>query len=508
MKDLIGIAELLSVQKLKQIDIVTEDDNPQSKSALLFTAIRDGLVKTDEEARNYLYGKEDKSEAAYLKLKYRLKEKMINTLFFVDIQQYSRSPADKAKARVSKNFAAAQLLLSRKKGELGRNLLESTLKSCVKFDLIDYQLMIYRELNMKYGLFVYDKRKYEMYKRLYKVARETYDLLHETELYFQQLGYMVTVFKGLVYDEKIKTIEKTFMPIYEQAILVDDYWLRFRAYNTYYFLLMFKNDLEEQSRVCDEALEYFSTKKGFSKLATNSFLQKKGLSMLALNQPEKASFVFKECIGNKPLGSFYVSLHSYLFTCYILLEDYDEAYKTLASVMNHKFFKNTNIKFKQTWYIKEALVYFLIRTHCIDPSKHSGKPLRKFRMGRFENDVSEFSKDKKGMNITINILKILFHYLNEDFDKANDKSAALKQYSFRHLKGKEFFRPRTFINMLENVHEARFKSKKLVTKSDKLLEVLKDNPLVYSEQSSQIEVMPFEKMWELLIRTLRLKISA
>jgi len=509
MKDLIEIANLLSVQKLRQIEIVSENIDQNSKSDLLFAAIRDGMVTDDEEAIKYIYPNSNNPKPAYLKLKYRLKEKMLNTLFFIDIQNYSRSPIDKARGKVSKTYAAAQLLFSKKKTKSARNLLESVLKTCVKYDFVEYKLLIYKELRKKYGLFNYDKRKYRLYNLLFKETKAILDVSELIEEHYIQLARKVSFSKSLIYSKEIKEIEDSFNPLYQKTLDIDDFFTRYFAYNSKYYLLMFKEDLEAQSRLCDEALCYFETKIGFSPIALFSFLQKKGLSMLQLGKPKESLVFFDKCLLiNSKLSLGYLALHNYKFTANIILKKYSEAYKITSTILYTKGFKSISKEFQQPWYIREAYIHFLVLAGKIDPEQLEAKALRKFRQARFINEVHEFSKDKAGLNVTIHIVQVLLLLMESKYDKAGDKLTSLKQYTKRHLKPKKHVRQITFLKMLDLYTENHTELDKVKQKSLKQLMTLKKNPQVYSEQSIQTEIIPFEHVWQLLLETRKKQKSA
>lgn len=503
MKDLIEIANLLSIQKLRQVEVFSEKIDQNSKSDLLFAAIRDGLVSNDDEAIEYIYGGTRDSKAAYLKLKYRLKEKLLNTIFFVDIQQYSKSPIDKALARVSKTYAAATLLTSKKRSKSARNLLESILKTCVKYDFTEYKYLIYKELRKKYGLFSYDKRKHLSLNKLFKESRKILRLSDDIEEFYLELARKVSFSKSLIYTDEIKLLEEEFDPLYEEALTVDDFWTRYYAYNCRYYLLMYKDDLEARSRLCDDALQYFETKIGFTGLATFSFLQKKGLAMLQLGKPETSIEYFNKCLEFNPAkdGLGWLALNNYKFAAYVLQRKYGEAYKILSIVLNTKGFKSISKEFQQPWYIREAYVHFLTLAERIDLENIEVKPLRKFRLARFLNEVHEFSKDKKGLNVTINIVQVLLLLMEQNYDKAGDKLISLKQYSQRHLKSKEHIRSTTFLKMLDIFHEYQQELIKVKHKSLEQLLTLKNNPQVYTEQSIQTEIIPYEHLWHLLLES-------
>ena len=90
MEDVKALVNLLSIQKVKQIEIITENAEMSPMTRQFYEGVRDGLFEDDAAASNALYG-DNENNPAYRKLKYRLKQRLINTLFFIDIQEYSKT---------------------------------------------------------------------------------------------------------------------------------------------------------------------------------------------------------------------------------------------------------------------------------------------------------------------------------------------------------------------------------------------------------------------------------
>ncbi len=134
MQDLKAIVNLLSTQKHKQIEIITEDAQLSEKTKLLYDNVKEGNFDTDEDAAKALYNSNEKNES-YRKLKYRLKERLINTLFFIDIQNYSKSAFEKAINRNYKHWSSARILLEKGLRGPSMTILENSLKTSMKFDM-------------------------------------------------------------------------------------------------------------------------------------------------------------------------------------------------------------------------------------------------------------------------------------------------------------------------------------------------------------------------------------
>ena len=270
---------------------------------------------------------------------------------------------------------------------------------------------------------------------------------------------------------------------------------------------MIKKDLDLMAKYSPIALEYFHNKKGFNDVGIYSFTQKMGLVHLNKQEYDEALHYFNECLkyNTKP-GSMRWQYHfNYKFLTQILLKDYNTAYVTISTLMNDKLFKKLKPGFKQPWFLKEAFINFLVGIGKINPDKIQVTKLRPFRISRFLNEVPDPSSDKTGFNVTINIIQLLFLLLGDDHDKIMSKVNALQQYSFRNLKGPEHLRKRTFIKMLAKLDDGSYNRRRIESKAKNHIAKLKQNPLDFSEQDLQVEIIPYEELWLQIMDLLDLK---
>ena len=121
----------------------------------------------------------------------------------------------------------------------------------------------------------------------------------------------------------------------------------------------------------------------------------------------------------------------------------------------------------------------------------------KFRLGRFLNEMPIFSKDKRGMNIAILSIQILFLIQQKKYGKAIDKFEAIEKYCYRYLHQEETIRSYYFITMLMTIPDSQFHRMGVTRKGKKYLDKLLSVPLEVSSQSHKIEIIPYEDLWQL-----------
>jgi hypothetical protein len=133
----------------------------------------------------------------------------------------------------------------------------------------------------------------------------------------------------------------------------------------------------------------------------------------------------------------------------------------------------------------------------ISPRKDSS-----FRISKFLNEVPVYSKDKRGLNIAILIIQFLFLLHKRRYSELIDRADALKQYCYRYLRKDDTFRSHCFIRMLLQIPRADFNRIRTERYAESYMKKLKSVPLIVSDQSIEVEVIPYDDLWEMTLELL------
>ena len=126
-------------------------------------------------------------------------------------------------------------------------------------------------------------------------------------------------------------------------------------------------------------------------------------------------------------------------------------------------------------------------------------------MGKFLNSIPIYSKDKRGMNIPILIIQILFLIVKKDYGQLIDRMESIQKYSSRYLRADANIRSNCFINMLLQIPKANFHKIGVERKSQKYYDKLLTNSIKISNQAIEVEIIPYEDLWEFILESLDLK---
>lgn len=223
-------------------------------------------------------------------------------------------------------------------------------------------------------------------------------------------------------------------------------------------------------------------------------------AFICLGNHKKALIAIKKCNENIPPGvaNWYIAQHYQLIILYHT-GSFEEAHKVFyEGFFNHPFEKqypNT----LELWRLHEAFINFLM---VIGKIKHKENSTARFRLHKFLNDVPLYSKDKRGSNITILILHILFLLQQEKYSAIIDRVESLKTYTHRYLRRDDTFRSNCFIKMLIQLPAANFHREAVVRKAQPYWKKLLSVPLHKANQAAELEIIPYETLWEFVLDSL------
>ena len=180
-----------------------------------------------------------------------------------------------------------------------------------------------------------------------------------------------------------------------------------------------------------------------------------------------------------------------------------KAWDIYNQAVNHPRFAFSSPERQEKWKIFEAFIYYSLRD-AINKAKQSKLAHQaKFRIEKFLNEVPIASKDKRGYNVLILSIQIMFLLNRGDFEGIINRAEALKTYRSRYLKKDEDFRSNCFIKMLLIMEKKSFDYEDTKRLAQKYHEKLKNHQIEYEGTPSMLEVIPFERLWEHVLEDLK-----
>lgn len=496
------LVKTIDRNNLKSINILSSKKRSGTISDEFYQALLDDKFETEEEYIKYLY---DKSEPpkAYYKLKDRLQDRLITTLFFIDANNTgSVHSLQRAYYECYKNSLAINILIGKGARLSAIEIAEKTYKKSSFHGFTDISISLARILWFHYGNIENNKRKFDFFcsNIKYLIKLERAEIAVEERFLNLHRNFINSTFVS--YD-LIPETTKAFKKLKGISKKYSSYKIFF--YTKWYFITYFEvqNDWRNVIKYCNKAIKELKNNPQYkSSNLEKLFTLKKISSSIILKKFKKAEKYSNECLNYFGVGGI-----NWLITCdcYFRLclhsTRFEKAKEVLGLVTINKKKLTRYRGYTETWRINEAFIQYLTLIGKI-PKDPEAAPLKPFRLGKFLNEVPTFSQDKRGSNITILILQILFLLEKQEYHTIIDRTESLKAYSYRYLKQDDTFRSNCFIKMLLCLPAADFQKEQVQQRAKKYLTRLRTVPIEKAKQSAEIEVMPYEMLWDLVLESM------
>ena len=372
-----------------------------------------------------------------------------------------------------------------------------------KFEFYDVALEAIEVMKSYYAYYEGDSKILEEYCQL----RKEYHEIHHAEILAREAFQRVqalsvnSVSTGPLVSTSAKKLLSELQP-YQGKVKSYFFLLSYGLLKVYERMSI--NDWEGTIQSCREALAQLESKPSLSGVTKNAFLHQIALSeLMAAHYPEALEAALQS-IENVEDGT-YNWFKSMEIQLNILLHkgDYEKSWEIFRKSIGHKQFQNMSATVKEPWQIYHAYLSLLSALKKLALSPRETGELKKFRLGKFLNEVPIFSRDKRGLNIPILIIQSLILLRERRFDGLEDHIECLRKYRSRHFdENNEHFRTECFIRMLQLVVKGDFERKKVEASALPLLHRMHKTPLSLANQTHEIEVVPYEQQWQWVLEML------
>lgn len=494
MEQLNELVSIVCRFKPSQINII--DENNEDKANILYKLIVKDRKISDEDAQLVLYGRKKKN--TFNKLKLRLRDKLLNMLFFIDLRGPKYSDYMKASVNCYRLMSIYFILRRFGANELAVQIGNKAIKKAVKYDITEVSYPILSEFCLYYSSEQFDQKKYTHYKELLtKVSRQQRDNHLMNDIYTDIFSHYINS-RSSAKDQVLTIIEESKSEIENILEENDSFWLNRKGYLILALYYQIKGDFDRALQVCDRAVHYFSEVTPIKSMVTivNFYVQQ---LQIHLNRKEfdkghEVALKAKEAVQYYS-HDWHVLSYLHFLLCMHCLK-YEQAINLYLEVTQHKDFKKITPFFVESWSIFEAYAH-LVKGKIATPEK-----MPTFSINRYVNNIPTFSKDKRGNNITILVAQYIFLVEKKKYDDVIDRVDALKQYVHRYLREDATLRANCFIKMLLSIVKADFHPLRAKRYAEKFVEKLHNAPQSISEQNTEIEIIPYEDLWEIILEIL------
>lgn len=494
------IIQVLARRRMKRIEVFN-DTGKVARSSLyyrLYQGIRDGEFTTDEEAARAIFGT-DATEKKYLMLKSRVKARLLSTLMFLD---NANSRYELAVIQCARGIFSAQILLQNGARSTAEAMLHSTLNQAEKFELTDVAMNCLLKLRYS-AAFIGNKAAFDEYRQRYREKEELYVAESRAEEYYQVL---VLPFGKSSSNRPELSVEA--LAFVEETERLRRPRTSFKLEMTHFRLKVMAGQIsgnpEMVMQACDEGEAYLKERKHLALPIRFGEIAVYRLTVyIQLGDFERGSQLVLDSLQYFNEGSlnWMIFMESY-FLLAMHTGHYACAADIYLKVTRHHRFGTLDDTRKEKWRIFEGFLQYILDGQ-IDPA--SGARFEsQFKLMKFLNEVPIYSKDKRGLNIAILILQVLFLLDRRDYSGIISRAEALKVYCSRYLKVDENYRSNCFLKMMLLMEKKGFAYEETSRTSERYFALLKSHRYNYEAgNTASLEIIPYEHLWSTILGKLQ-----
>jgi hypothetical protein len=500
MNKLREIVRVIGRKRLRRIEVFNEGGGSGNRSSLYFRfyrGIKEGRFASDEDAARELCDC-DPTDKKYLMLKSRVRVRLVNTLFFLE---QPGSSYEQAIYKCNRNLLAAKILLLGNARLTAGTMLKATLKDAEKYSLTSIAMECLRHL--RYGASLSgNETAYKHYNHRFKELQGVLAAEDLAEEYYQ----LITL-PFAKRSSSIPELKELAISYYQEIEELRENNQSFNLDLNYFRLRIMAHQISSQYRevisIAEDAESFLRAHKDIvDKIRFGEFAYYKMSAYLYLGEYENGKHLANKSLGYYPEGSlnWMLFLEQYFLLC-MHTGNYDRASEVYRKVTEHPRFEIMPQVRKEKWKIFHAFLLYMMRGSIPSDDEQLA---RNFRVWKFMNEVPIFSKDKRGLNIAILVLQVLFLLDRGDFDGIIQRAEALKVYASRYLKKDENFRSNCFLKMVLLMEKKDFNYERTIKIAEKYFSKLKNSRFDYARGSlSTLEIIPYEHLWQTILDKLR-----
>ncbi len=497
---LIDLVKTVTKNKVKNIEVLGSASEDSSLTNKLYEGISKGKVKTDEDALKLLYGKKgDGKMGAYLRIKNRLIRQLINTSFFVDVNQPMFNDRAKALYNCYRDVVAANILIGRDAPRVGVYLLELTLEQTEKYEFIDLSADITRVLRGQYARSLASQETHEKMAKLHRQYEEKRRLELLAQDYFENLINYYIVKRSP--DEAVNATASSY---YEELVskVKEADTSQFIYYTTTIGIIKYLsiNDCENALKVCNDGMSVLQKRENTNRAALVSLALQK---ILCLTQLRDFSHECDETVKHflsfvEPGELNWFRLHELHLHYCLFARRYEDALNIFALVSKNENYSTLTGAARDTWQLYGGYLHLLAALGKLDTAKVV-EAVGEYRYGKLNNEIEVVNRDKHGMNIPLVLLPVLYSLAVGDFEEKDISPENLEKYRTRYLNIEMNRRSAAFLTLLLTYPKKEYATEIAERKIQKELDEMATEQPKVAGQTFAVEIIPYEDLWEMMM---------
>lgn len=500
MNDFKDLVNYVSPSRLRRIKFFFRGRGWRSNSyiGMLYQAALDGKDWDDSKASLEIFGEEGSSQ--YYKVKHQLRHELVNAVLLIDSSRRNQNEYEQVKLRCRKEFYAAEVLWLEGHTAAAGKLLHRLIRRAEAYELPDLMVPIIQRLRTYSVIYNKNSKEFDNWDDKLNVWRSVRQIDEEIDALY---GRVVLAFNSsggipppefMQFNERINQILAKAPPILPGEVIYKICVVRFAVASG-------QGNYIEGMRVCQMAIEQLEAKvHPQSNLVRSVYIQMISAS-IRLRMMEKGRQAALKAMrlaneGDQP----WFQVNQMFFYLSIRSGEYAIATSIINRVMSQSRFAKQIPNIKERFYLSRAYLSWIL---LFQELAEDEEKIRAFRIGRFLNDVPEFARDKHGFNVPVLVIQMLWLLYRKQYGEVTRRLTRLRRYASRHLaRNNGTMRNFYFLQMLVQLKNARFNRKNFIRKAAPHLEAMSNLSSREDTQSLELEILPYEVIYEHLLKLL------
>jgi len=493
------IFKLIDINKKKgqrSIQLINQNFRKKevSKDNVLYDSIIGGKYKSDEEAAMDMFGA-DPGNRNYRNTKGKLKQKLLNHLYFLDYEKNGYTNYDKVEYETYHVLHQCHILFKENAPEIAMRRLPLVVKVALEYEFIDMAITALEMMRSQYAQEGKTTPFAEANDDLKKLRKFSTAIQESEEKFEEALVYInksTSSQNKAIEDipQNVKDIESNARSFKSNRLYILAKKLQI-IYNTILYRF-------EENIALSNELEKKFLHKPLNKIAVD--LDKHYLAFIKLyslfqqkkygegiTYSEKTIKIFRQ--GSDYWFKF---MEYYFFTC-MHAKKFQKAAALFRLVRTNKSFYQLPQDVTDRWQIYRPYLIFFYETKLLKWG---------FDLEEFLKQEPDYPKEQQGYSITVLVAQFMYLLRDGRVADVKEKVEALEKFSSVHLDKRHNYRNSIFIRMLSIIVDKEFNYELIAEKGETYLKKLHRFNIPFDLQN-EIEVLPFEAIWDYALNILK-----
>lgn len=496
MKELKNLARIVTSRRMTFPPLLDFDAGDKMKENRLVTTLVSGDEQTRMQLVKTLYNQVTVgNEASFRKLHSRVMSKLLNNLYFLDHSDVRHIVSRRYELECLDLLHKASILYTEGEYPLTTRLLVRCLRAAQTDDFTAYAVQSARLLRTLYA----EQRQRKSYRSISKILAQVQQVRsweEEAENIYSDVR--------LAMASTVKARRGLLPKISEHLARLEVLHRQAKTFNTGNYLYQVRlvqqellGNYAEIIKITAEAARQLKVGKLNPRrfdVRFNHFMSvyahllsrqaEKGLKLAATYDKD-----FHPSSGNW----FYFQEHYLLLALHAGV--YAQARQVLQTATGSVSFGKQRAAAQERWELFRAYVDFVL-----PPARAT--LVQRRQMARWALTIPEYSRDKRGHNVAILVMQVLYFLRQRDLEAVLMRADRLRKYQQRHLREAANLRTRLFLRLLLLIVEQDFDPERSARQAQPLLLQLEQAPPP-GEAFAEVEIIPYETLWQLALRELR-----